>query len=104
MQLTKSILSRKHMTISLLPIRIFEPRSMIERYVDQFSFESNLLEKAALCEDNLDTFKNVIIFSLSALFLSTEQLKPLNPLLGETYQCEWEDGSKFILIWNQEIY
>ena len=96
MQLTKSILSRKHMTISL-PIRIFEPRSMIERYVDWFSFAPDLLEKAALCEDNLDTFKNVIIFALSALFRSTEQLKPLNPLLGETYQCEWEDGSKFYI-------
>ena len=96
MQLTKSILSRQHMTISL-PIRIFEPRSMIERYVDWFSFAPDLLEKAALCEDNLDTFKNVIIFALSALFRSTEQLKPLNPLLGETYQCEWEDGSKFYI-------
>ena len=95
-QLTKSILSRTHITISL-PIRIFEPRSMIERYTDWFSFAPDLLEKAAKCEDNLETFKNVILFSLSALFRSTEQLKPLNPLLGETYQCEWEDGSKFYI-------
>ena len=95
-QLTKSILSRSHITISL-PIRIFEPRSMIERYTDWFSFAPDLLEKAAKCEDNLETFKNVILFSLSALFRSTEQLKPLNPLLGETYQCEWEDGSKFYI-------
>ena len=93
-QLTKSILSRTHMTISL-PIRIFEPRSMIERYTDWFSFAPDLLEKAANCEDNIETFKYVILFSLSALFRSTEQLKPLNPHLGETYQCEWEDGSKF---------
>ena len=95
-QLTESILSRTHITISL-PIRIFEPRSMIERYTDWFSFAPDLLEKAAKCEDNLETFKNVILFSLSALFRSTEQLKPLNPLLGETYQCEWEDGSKFYI-------
>ena len=95
-QLTKSILSRTHITISL-PIRIFQPRSMIERYTDWFSFAPDLLEKAAKCEDNLETFKNVILFSLSALFRSTEQLKPLNPLLGETYQCEWEDGSKFYI-------
>ena len=95
-QLTKSIISRTHITISL-PIRIFEPRSMIERYTDWFSFAPDLLEKAAKCEDNLETFKYVILFSLSALFRSTEQLKPLNPLLGETYQCEWEDGSKFYI-------
>ena len=95
-QLTKSILSRTHITISL-PIRIFEPRSMIERYVDWFSFAPDLLEKAAKCDDKVETFKYVILFSLSALFRSTEQLKPLNPLLGETYQCEWEDGSKFYI-------
>ena len=41
-QLTKSILSRTHITISL-PIRIFEPRSMIERYTDWFSFAPDLL-------------------------------------------------------------
>ena len=91
------------MTISL-PIRIFESRSMIKRYVDQFSFASDLLEKAALCENNFVIFKNVIIFALSALFRSIKQLKPLNPLLGETYQCEQEDGSKFIIIWNYEVY
>ena len=95
-QLTKSILSRTHITISL-PIRIFEPRSMIERYADWFSFAPDLLEKAAKCDDKIETFKYVILFSLSALFRSTEQLKPLNPLLGETYQCEWEDGSKFYI-------
>ena len=95
-QLTKSILSGTHITISL-PIRIFEPRSMIERYVDWFSLAPYLLEKAAKSEDKIETFKYVILFSLSALFRSTEQLKPLNPLLGETYQCEWEDGSKIYI-------
>ena len=95
-QLTKSVVAQKHVTISL-PIRIFEPRSMLERYTDWFSFAPDILEKAAKCDDNLETFKYVIIFSLSAIFRSTEQLKPLNPLLGETYQCEWEDGSKFYI-------
>jgi len=95
-QLTKSVVQQKHVTISL-PIRIFEPRSMLERYTDWFAFAPDILEKAAKCEDNLETFKYVIIFSLSAIFRSTEQLKPLNPLLGETYQCEWEDGSKFYI-------
>jgi hypothetical protein len=70
---------------------------MLERYTDWFSFAPDLLEKAANCEDPIETFKLVIIFSLSAMFRSTEQLKPLNPHLGETYQCEWEDGSKFYI-------
>ena len=92
-QLTKCIWAGTAMSLSL-PIRIFEPRSMIERYSDWFAFAPDLLEKAGLCTDKIEAFKYVITFSLSALFRSSEQLKPLNPMLGETYECEWKDGTK----------
>ena len=95
-QLTKCLWSGTAMSLSL-PIRIFEPRSMLERYTDWFSFATDLLNKAGACKDKIESFKYVIAFSLSALFRSSEQLKPLNPMLGETYECEWEDGSKFYL-------
>jgi len=95
-QLTKCLWSGTAMSLSL-PIRIFEPRSMLERYTDWFSFAPDLLAKAGTCKDKVEAFKYVILFSLSALFRSSEQLKPLNPMLGETYECEWEDGSKFYL-------
>ena len=95
-QLTKCLWSGTAMSLSL-PIRIFEPRSMLERYSDWFSFATDLLNKAGSCKDKIESFKYVIAFSLSALFRSSEQLKPLNPMLGETYECEWEDGSKFYL-------
>lgn len=77
-----------------LPIRIFEPRSMLERLSDWFSFAPVLLTKAGSIGNKIEAFKYVIAFSLSSLFRSSEQLKSLNPMLGETYQCEWEDGSK----------
>ena len=95
-QLTKCIWSGTAMSLSL-PIRIFEPRSYLERYTDWFAFAPILLTKAGACKDKLEAFKYVIFFSLSALFRSSEQLKPLNPMLGETYECEWEDGTKFYL-------
>ena len=41
-----------------LPIRIFEPRSMIERYSDWFAFAPDLLEKAGLCTDKIEAFKD----------------------------------------------
>src|SRR4051812_25625748 len=34
---------------------------------------------------------------MSAIFLSTGQLKPFNPLLGETFEAETEDGTKIYL-------
>ena len=93
-QLTKCLWAGTAMSLSL-PIRIFEPRSMLERYTDWFAFAPDLLSKAGECTDKIEAFKLVITFSLSALFRSSEQLKPLNPMLGETYECEWKDGTKF---------
>ena len=94
--LTKCIWTGGVMSLSL-PIRIFEPRSMLERISDWFCFAPVLLTKAGGIGDKIEAFKYVISFSLSALFRSSEQLKALNPMLGETYQCEWEDGSKMYL-------
>ena len=94
--LTKCIWTGGVMSLSL-PIRIFEPRSMLERITDWFSFAPVLLTKAGSIGNKVEAFKFVISFSLSALFRSSEQLKALNPMLGETYQCEWEDGTKMYL-------
>ena len=77
-----------------LPTHIFESRSMLERIIDWFSFAPVLFIKVGGIGDKIESFKYVIIFSLSALFGSLEQLKSLNPILGETYKCEWEDFSK----------
>ena len=95
-QLTKCIWTGGVMSLSL-PIRIFEPRSMLERITDWFCFAPVLLTKAGSMTNKVEAMKYVISFSLSALFRSSEQLKALNPMLGETYQCEWEDGSKMYM-------
>ena len=92
-QLTKSIWSGGVMSLSL-PIRIFEPRSMLERISDWFCFAPTLLTIAATTKNKVEALKHVISFSIGALFRSSEQLKALNPMLGETYQCEWPDGTK----------
>ena len=92
-QLTKCIFTGNVMSLSL-PIRIFEPRSMLERIADWFCYAPILLSKAATCQDKLEALKQVVVFGISALFRSSEQLKALNPMLGETYQCEFQDGTK----------
>ena len=94
--MSKGILLGGLMSLSL-PIRLFEPRSMLERITDWFAFAPILLKRAGNLKDKIEAFKYVICFSLSALFRSTQQLKPFNPMLGETYQSEWEEGSKMYL-------
>jgi hypothetical protein len=80
-----------------LPIRIFEPRSMLERYSDWWCYAPILLRKAGASRDKLEAFKNVIVFVLSAIFLSSGQMKPFNPLLGETFEGAFEDGTKLYM-------
>ena len=45
-----------------LPIKIFEPRSAIQRLVDMWSFEPLFLNRAAQIKDQLERFKYVIAF------------------------------------------
>ena len=80
-----------------MPVRLFEPRSMLERIADWFSYAPKLIKVAAETDDDLESLKYIICFGLSALFRSSQQLKPLNPMLGETYQCQLQDGTKIYL-------
>ena len=50
-----------------LPIRVFEPRSMLERISDKFCFSPILLTKGGIMTDKVEAMKYVICFSLSAL-------------------------------------
>lgn len=76
-----------------LPIRIFEPRSTCERLVDRFSFASYYLGAAAKETDPVSRLKKVMAFAISGLYLGTRQEKPFNPLLGETFQGTFDDGT-----------
>lgn len=77
-----------------MPIKIFEPRSAISRIVDIYSFAPKHLNHAASISDQLERFKLVIAFALSGVYLTTSQYKPFNPILGETLQCQFKDGTK----------
>ncbi len=68
-----------------LPVRIFEPRSLLERICDWYGFAPVYLKEAGLFKDPLERFKNCIAFSLSSLYVTVKQLKPFNPILGETF-------------------
>ena len=77
-----------------LPIKIFEPRSSIQRIVDIWSFAPKYLRAAADTTDHLERFKQVIAFSMSSLYICTSQYKPFNPILGETLQGKFPDGTQ----------
>jgi hypothetical protein len=52
------------------------------------------LNAAANCEDPLQRMKHVIVGSISYIYPCHTFEKPLNPILGETYQASLPDGTK----------
>ena len=76
-----------------LPIRLFEPRSTIERMLDRWAFAPVFLPGAELC-GNVERFKRVLAMAIAGLHIRPSQEKPFNPLLGDTLQAQWPDGMK----------
>jgi hypothetical protein len=77
-----------------LPVRIFEKRSTIERITDLWSTGPIYLKKAALESNPVERMKFVIAFMISGMHTVAPQRKPFNPIIGETYEGYWPDGSK----------
>lgn len=90
----KQLMEGKNVVGISLPVRIFEPRSTIERICDWWAFAPIYLKKAGKINDNLERFKLVMTFAVSGLYNGCKQMKPFNPILGETFQGSWPDGSQ----------
>ncbi len=86
--LKTNIISGKSIVGLSMPVRIFEPRSQIERVTDAMRFYPYYLGKASKIKDPVERIKFIHQGMFSALFQCLGQLKPFNPLLGETFQAK----------------
>eukprot|EP01017_Pseudomicrothorax_dubius_P034450 TRINITY_DN4722_c0_g1_i1.p1 TRINITY_DN4722_c0_g1~~TRINITY_DN4722_c0_g1_i1.p1 ORF type:complete len:695 (+),score=157.69 TRINITY_DN4722_c0_g1_i1:65-2149(+) len=93
----KTLIEGKNVVSISLPVRIFEPRSTLERLCDGWAFAPIYLTRAAQSDSPLERMKNVAAFAISGLYNQCKQLKPFNPILGETYQAYWPDGSEVFI-------
>ena len=78
-----------------LNVKIFEPKTILERYTTTFSYANIFLLPAS--DPNLtpyERFKYVITFQFAGMYVGCQQLKPFNPFVGETYQGEFPNGAK----------
>jgi len=92
-QVTSCLLKGKGLVGMSLPIRLFEPRSTLERMLDRWSLAPVLFEGIEEL-GAMERFKKVIALAVSGLYISPSQEKPFNPLLGETLQAHWPDGTQ----------
>jgi len=81
----KNLLSGKSIMTVSLPVFIFDKRSILQTMCAYYGYAPIFLEKAAKAT-GLERFKQFVTWGVSWLHLPTEQLKPFNPILGETYQ------------------
>jgi len=86
-----NLLEIKDIIRTSLPVKIFEPKSYLERAVAGFCWAPALLKKAAETSDPVERLKLVIAFFFGGLHLVCEQMKPFNPILGETFQASFDD-------------
>jgi len=98
-QTAKNILKGREVVEVSLPVRIFEPRSALERFLDIFAYAPYYMTRARETGDTLQKFKQIIAFATAGLHLSVSQLKPFNPIIGETFQgfypqTDKSDGAK----------
>lgn len=75
------------MNISL-PINIFDKRTLLELWIGQNGYASVLLESGGIINNPIEQLKYTTCFALTKFYLSGAQLKPFNPILGETFQAD----------------
>jgi len=93
-QLGQSITQGISLTRITIPIYIADPRSYLEMVADGWCYGPHFLNKAVESNDPVERMKYVISFAISGLSNTCCAKKPLNPLLGETFQATFEDGTK----------
>lgn len=83
---TNLIQGKSIMSISL-PIELFDKKSHLEILANNFTFAPHYLNKANESTIVLEQMKLTMSFFLTTLHMATAQLKPFNPILGETFQA-----------------
>lgn len=76
-----------------LPVRIFETRSALERCGDLWTCGPKYLPLAGKTNDPVERLKFIMCFMIGSMYIVTRQKKPFNPILGETFQAYWPDGT-----------
>jgi hypothetical protein len=90
----KNLFSGHDLTKIPLPIQLFEPESFLQRLAKQYMFAHKYLTAASQATDPVERLQHVMVWWVAGMNLMGEQFrKPFNPILGETYQCIYEDGS-----------
>ena len=84
---SKNVLQGKSILNISLPVFMFDKRTLHMAFAYEQKFAPIFLTMAALSVDKIERLKWITTYLISFLHLSVIQVKPFNPIIGETYQC-----------------
>jgi len=87
-----------------LKVKLFEPKSILQRLTDYWSFLPKFLTPTY---DNkmsaINRLKNVMALAISGLYIPTKQLKPFNALITETFEGEYQKDPYHTKVYCEQI-
>ena len=84
---SKNVLQGKSILNISLPVFMFDKRTLHIAFAYEQKFAPIFLTKAALSVDKIERLKWATTYLISFLHMSVLQVKPFNPIIGETFQC-----------------
>jgi len=94
-QMGKNLLKGGAVMNVSFPIQCCQPMTILEIAAKQAGLFHLYLPRANKAQDPLERMKNVVACFISGMALTSGNfLKPLNPILGETLQVSYADGSE----------
>lgn len=93
-QIGQNLTSGTSLTSITLPINISEPRSYLEMVADGWCYAPLFLKQASVEPDPVERMKMVITFAVAGLSNTCVVKKPFNPIVGETMEGMFEDGTE----------
>lgn len=86
-----------------VPVYLNEPLSMLQRFAEQFEY-SELLDDANKIQDSAERMAYLLAFALTPYSATIGRIsKPFNPLLGETYELDYNDGKKRFKFFSEQV-
>lgn len=76
------------------PIKCSVASSALEKVGRGTCFFPIFFNRAAECDSPVERMKYVITATLANFYVNCTFLKPLNPIVGETFEGEYQDGTK----------
>ncbi|KAL4463958.1 hypothetical protein ABPG74_005895 [Tetrahymena malaccensis] len=94
-QIGRKILSGSlNLTKISFPIKAMIPKTALETAVHATCLFPFYMNRATMETNPLERFKIVVTTTISSFYYTNTFLKPLNPILGETLQAEFKDGTQ----------